>query len=52
MVAGKVRFLSETPNTEPLAERLKRSTPFYLITSVVLDQLERSKTTDPSLWAE
>jgi hypothetical protein len=49
-VADKVVSLTETGGSEPLEERMKKSTPFYLLTSVVLEQLEMSKSTHPDLW--
>ena len=49
MVADKVVSITETGGSEPLEERLKKSTPFYFLTSVVLGQLEASKAI-PDLW--
>jgi len=50
VVADNVLSLTEKGGTEPLEARLKKSTPFYLLTSVVLEQLKGSKTTQPHLW--
>jgi hypothetical protein len=50
IVADKVVSVSETGRSEPLTERLKRNTPFYLLASVVLDQLETYKSNPGNLW--
>ena len=50
IIADKVIDLTEKGGCEPLAARLQRSTPFYLLTTVVMEQLELSKHSNPNLW--
>jgi hypothetical protein len=50
MVADRVVSINATINAETLEKWMKNSVPFYLLASVVLEQLETSKSTQPYLW--